>query len=96
MQLSPPDRHGLCTLGTSVDAARAAVDSATFVLAEINASMPCTHGRTLTERGEMLVSIAHPNFRGGLTERLRGLKRFVSAGPDQSRGWPKAHAVQRL
>ena len=27
-QLSPPDRHGLCTLGTSVDAARAAADHA--------------------------------------------------------------------
>jgi len=28
VQLSPPDRHGLCTLGTSIDAARAAVDTA--------------------------------------------------------------------
>ena len=28
LQLSPPDRHGLCTLGTSVDAARAAADHA--------------------------------------------------------------------
>lgn len=46
VQLSPPDRHGLCTLGTSVDAARAAVDSANFVLAEINAQMPRTHGHT--------------------------------------------------
>ena len=27
LQLSPPDRHGYCTLGTSVDAARAAVAS---------------------------------------------------------------------
>jgi len=46
VQLSPPDRHGLCTLGTSVDAARAAVDSASVVLAEINAQMPRTHGHT--------------------------------------------------
>ncbi|HSQ63329.1 MAG TPA: acetyl-CoA hydrolase/transferase C-terminal domain-containing protein, partial [Polyangiaceae bacterium] len=44
VQLSPPDRHGLCTLGTSVDAARAAVDSATIVIAEINERMPRTHG----------------------------------------------------
>ncbi|MCC6649413.1 MAG: acetyl-CoA hydrolase/transferase family protein [Polyangiaceae bacterium] len=44
VQLSPPDRHGLCTLGTSVDAARAAVDSAGVVLAEINLQMPRTHG----------------------------------------------------
>lgn len=46
VQLSAPDRHGLCTLGTSVDSARAAVDSAPLVLAEINARMPRTHGHS--------------------------------------------------
>lgn len=46
VQLSPPDRHGFCSLGTSVDAARAAVDTATIVLAEINDRMPRTHGDT--------------------------------------------------
>jgi acyl-CoA hydrolase len=46
VQLSPPDRHGLCSLGTSVDAARAAVDTAKIVLAEINEQMPRTHGAT--------------------------------------------------
>jgi acyl-CoA hydrolase len=47
LQLSPPDRHGLCTLGTSCDAARAAADSAAVVLAEINEQMPRTHGHTV-------------------------------------------------
>jgi acyl-CoA hydrolase len=46
LQLSPPDRHGLCTLGTSVDAARAAADSARIVIAEINEQMPRTLGAT--------------------------------------------------
>lgn len=46
VQLSPPDRHGYCTLGTSCDAARAAVDSAPLILAEINERMPRTHGHT--------------------------------------------------
>ncbi|MBV6522851.1 MAG: hypothetical protein MNPFHGCM_03001 [Gemmatimonadaceae bacterium] len=46
VQLSPPDRHGCCSLGTSVDSARAAVDSARFVIAEINEQMPRTHGNT--------------------------------------------------
>jgi acyl-CoA hydrolase len=46
LQLSPPDRHGLCTLGTSCDAARAAADSAAVILAEINERMPRTHGHT--------------------------------------------------
>jgi acyl-CoA hydrolase len=47
LQLSPPDRHGLCTLGTSCDAARAAADAATIVLAEVNDRMPRTHGHTV-------------------------------------------------
>ena len=47
VQVSPPDRHGLCSLGTSCDAARAAVDSARVVIAEINARMPRTHGNTM-------------------------------------------------
>lgn len=46
VQLSPPDQHGMCSLGTSVDAARAAVDSARIVLAEINDQMPRTHGNS--------------------------------------------------
>lgn len=46
VQLSPPDRHGFCSLGTSVDCARAAVDTARFVVAEINERMPRTHGNT--------------------------------------------------
>lgn len=46
VQLSPPDRHGYCSLGTSVDCARAAVDTARFVIAEINERMPRTLGNT--------------------------------------------------
>jgi len=46
VQVSPPDEHGHCTLGTSVDAAKAAVESAHIVLAEINDRMPRTHGNT--------------------------------------------------
>lgn len=47
VQLSPPDKHGNCSLGTSVDAARAAVDSAKLIIAEVNARMPRTHGNTM-------------------------------------------------
>lgn len=47
VQLSPPDQHGNCTLGTSVDAALQAVESASMVLAVINLQMPRTHGNTV-------------------------------------------------
>jgi acyl-CoA hydrolase len=46
LQLSPPDRHGLCTLGPSVDAAKAVADVAPVVLGEINVRMPRTHGNS--------------------------------------------------
>lgn len=47
LQLSPPDRHGYTTLGTSVDAALAASQTARYVIAEINERMPRSHGNTL-------------------------------------------------
>jgi len=47
LHLSPPDKHGYCTLGTSVDAALAASRTARIVIAEINPHMPRTHGNTL-------------------------------------------------
>lgn len=47
LQLSPPDSHGYCTLGTSVDAALAASLSARHIVAEINERMPRTLGHTL-------------------------------------------------
>jgi 4-hydroxybutyrate CoA-transferase len=46
VQLSPPDRHGYCRLGTSVACARAAVDSARVVVAELNPSVPRTMGNS--------------------------------------------------
>ncbi|MFN7979150.1 MAG: acetyl-CoA hydrolase/transferase C-terminal domain-containing protein [Vicinamibacterales bacterium] len=47
LQVSPPDHHGFCSLGTSVDAALAASLSARIVIAEINEQMPRTLGNTL-------------------------------------------------
>lgn len=46
LQLSPPDKHGHCTLGTSVDTALAAAKCAKIVIAEINEQMPRTTGNT--------------------------------------------------
>jgi acyl-CoA hydrolase len=44
IQVSPPDSHGYCSLGTSVDIARAAVEAAKIVIAQVNPKMPRTHG----------------------------------------------------
>lgn len=42
--VSPPDKHGLCSLGVSVDTALAAVETAKVVVAQVNPNMPRTHG----------------------------------------------------
>lgn len=44
VQVSPPDRHGYCSLGTSVDIARSAVNTARYVIAQVNPLVPRTHG----------------------------------------------------
>ncbi|HEY7348455.1 MAG TPA: acetyl-CoA hydrolase/transferase C-terminal domain-containing protein [Ktedonobacterales bacterium] len=44
VQVSPPDAHGYCSLGSSVDATRSAVDHARMVVALVNPQVPRTHG----------------------------------------------------
>ena len=44
VQVSPPDKHGYCSLGVSVDVARSAVNNAKHVIACINPNVPRTHG----------------------------------------------------
>lgn len=44
IQVSPPDEHGYCTLGVSVDIARSAVANARYIIAQVNPQMPRTHG----------------------------------------------------
>lgn len=47
VQISPPDRFGYCSLGVSVDASRAAVETAAVVIAQVNNKMPRTFGDAL-------------------------------------------------
>ncbi len=44
IQVSPPDEHGYCTLGVSVDIARSATANAKIIIAQINPKVPRTHG----------------------------------------------------
>lgn len=44
VQVSPPDAHGFCSLGISVDATKAAIDTAKIIIAQVNPQMPRTHG----------------------------------------------------
>lgn len=44
VSVSEPDKHGFCSLGTSVDIARSAVNAAKYVIAQVNPQVPRTHG----------------------------------------------------
>lgn len=44
VHVSPPDIHGYCSLGVSVDIARSAVNTAKILIAQVNPNAPRTHG----------------------------------------------------
>ena len=44
IHVSPPDQHGYCSLGVSVDIARSAVRNAKYIIAQVNPHMPRTLG----------------------------------------------------
>ena len=44
ISISPPDRHGYCSLGVSIDTTKAAIEKAKYVVTQVNRNMPRTHG----------------------------------------------------
>ena len=53
IQVSPPDKHGFCSLGISVEATLAAIEVADHVIAQINPNMPRTHGDGIIHRSKI-------------------------------------------
>ncbi|MCS6821374.1 MAG: 4-hydroxybutyrate CoA-transferase [Microscillaceae bacterium] len=62
LQVSLPDRHGFCSLGISIDCSLAALESAKYVIAEINPHMPRTHGDGIIHISKIhaFISVNHP------------------------------------
>lgn len=59
VQVSPPDEHGYCSLGVSVDIARSAVNTATHIIAQINPRVPRTHGDSLVHTKRFTSMVFH-------------------------------------
>ena len=57
IHVSPPDKHGFCSLGVSVDIARAAVACAKIVVAQVNPRMPRTIGDALVHVSEIHAAV---------------------------------------
>src|SRR6266700_83060 len=53
VQVSPPDSHGFCSFGVSVDVVKAAVESADYVVAEVNPNMPRALGDSFVHVAEI-------------------------------------------
>lgn len=59
VQVSPPDQHGYCSLSLSIDIARSAVDSAKYVIALVNPSLPRTHGDGMIHTDRFTKMVLH-------------------------------------
>ena len=53
IHVSVPDKHGYCSLGVSVEATLAAIENATYVLAQVNKNMPRTFGAGIIHVSEI-------------------------------------------
>ncbi|WP_333876533.1 acetyl-CoA hydrolase/transferase family protein [Flavobacterium sp.] len=64
IHVSPPDRHGYCSLGVSVEATVAAIENAKIVIAQVNPQMPRTFGDGILHESEIdyLVDVNEPIF----------------------------------
>ena len=57
INVTPPDQHGFCSLGPSVDATLAAIRSARTVIAQVNRAWPRTHGNSFIHESEIDLAI---------------------------------------
>ena len=84
LHISPPDKHGLCSLGVSVDVARAAAKHAKYIIAQVNPKMPRTHGdgfidihqiHALVETDDNLPEV---NYADSITDCDRTIGKYVA------------------
>jgi acyl-CoA hydrolase/GNAT superfamily N-acetyltransferase len=84
IQVTPPDEHGMCSFGVSVDIVKSAAENARVVIAQVNPKMPRTLGNSLIHIYDIdhlvpvdspLIELAPPEP----TAVTRGIGEFVSA-----------------
>ncbi|MGI9191127.1 MAG: acetyl-CoA hydrolase/transferase family protein [Chitinophagaceae bacterium] len=74
IHVSPPDKHGYCSLGVSVDITKAAIKQSKIVIAQVNRNMPRTLGdglisiRDIDYLVEADTDLPEVNYAKGLTD----------------------------
>jgi acyl-CoA hydrolase/GNAT superfamily N-acetyltransferase len=59
IQVTPPNEHGFCSFGVSVDIVKPAAESADYVIAEVNPRMPWTLGDSFIHVQDIDVLVEH-------------------------------------
>ena len=84
IQVSPPDEHGYCSLGLSVDIARSAVNLATHIIAQVNPRVPRTHGDSLIHSSRINKFVYHEeelpevDYGGAVGENEMKIGKYVA------------------
>jgi acyl-CoA hydrolase/GNAT superfamily N-acetyltransferase len=84
IQVSPPDEHGMCSFGVSVDIVKTAAENASLVIAQVNPNMPRTFGNSfihvydidvLVPTNAALLEVPPPD----VTETTRQIAEYVAS-----------------
>lgn len=59
ISVSPPDKHGCCSLGVSVEACIGAIKHARYVIAQVNENMPRTFGDAMIHISQITRMVKH-------------------------------------
>lgn len=84
VQVSPPDKHGYCSLGVSVDIARSAIDTARYIIAQVNPNVPRTHGDSLVHTKRFTSMVYHEDqlpevdYSSRVREEERTIGKFIA------------------
>ena len=70
VQVSPPDTHGYCSLGVSVDIVLPAIQKAKKVIAQVNPQVPRTHGDGIIHKNniDLAIEVDEPIHRHPMGE----------------------------
>ncbi|HSJ66314.1 MAG TPA: acetyl-CoA hydrolase/transferase C-terminal domain-containing protein [Anditalea sp.] len=84
LHVSPPDDHGFCSMGVSVDIAKPAIEKAKYIIAQVNKQMPRTHGDGLIHFSrfhaavEVDVQLPQVNYNSKLGEAEHKIGNYIA------------------
>jgi len=83
IQVTPPDAHGRCSLGVSVDIVKSATENASLVIAQVNPNMPRTLGDASLHVYDLDVlvpveDIIHEVPMAEITDTTRQIAEYIS------------------